>query len=175
MAFAHPKKHIEQLNIAPGMKVADFGAGAGYLAVELADAVGESGKVFVIDIQSDLLTKATHLASERHLQSLVFLQGDLEKPNGSSLESDSLDVVICSNLLFQVAHKDAVVSEAHRVLRPSGRLLIIDWRESFGGIGPQPEHVFNEIRARDVCERLGYSFVSEIDAGTYHYGLIYRK
>ena len=64
MGFGNPKRIIAQCKLEEGMEVADFGAGAGYLSVEAAEAVGESGVVYVIEIQQSLLTKATHLAQK---------------------------------------------------------------------------------------------------------------
>lgn len=175
MAFANPKRNIEQFMLEPGMEVADFGAGAGYLAVEAAEVVGKEGRVYVIDIQQDLLTKSTHLAQEHHLDSIVFIHGDLEKENGSTLPDASVDAVIISNLLFQVEDKSAVLKEAYRILKDKERILIVDWRESFGGVGPQPEHVLLENDLRALAKDAGFTFVSSIDTGAYHYGLIFRK
>lgn len=110
--------------------------------------MGEDGRVYVIDVQQNLLTKATHIAQEHHLSTLTFIHADLEAERGSTLEDASVDAVLISNLLFQAQHKAAILSEAYRILRPSGMLLIVDWRESFGGMGPQPEHVLPEDDAR---------------------------
>jgi len=175
MGFSDPKRNIEQLALDPGMEVADFGAGAGYLAVEAAEVVGEDGMVFVIDIQQELLTKATHLAKEHHLDRLVFVHADLEAERGSTLPDEAVDAVVISNLLFQVEKKDAVLAEAFRVLRPGGKLLIVDWRESFGGMGPQQEHVLPESDARELATTAGFVEYTDIDAGAYHYGLIFKK
>ena len=175
MAFANPKRNIEQFALEPGMEVADFGAGAGYLAIEAAEAVGKEGTVYVIDIQQELLTKATHLAKEHHLESLVFIHGDLEQDHGSTLPDAGVDAVIVSNILFQVADKEALIREAYRVLRPNGKVLVVDWRDSFAGIGPQPEHVLRESDMRTLVEKQAFSYVSNIDAGAYHYGVIFKK
>jgi ubiquinone/menaquinone biosynthesis C-methylase UbiE len=175
MGFSDPKRNVEQLSLSPGMIVADFGAGAGFLAVAAAEAVGEDGKVYVLDVQQELLTKATHLAQEHHLDTLVFVRADLEMPQGSTLPEASVDVVLVSNILFQAEDKQAVLTEAFRILRAGGRLLIVDWQESYDGMGPQPEHIFNEAEARTVAENTGFTFMQEIDAGAYHYGHIYRK
>ena len=175
MAFANPKRNIEQFMLAEGMEVADFGAGAGYLAVEAGEVVGKKGKVFVIDIQQQLLTKSTHYAQDHHLESIVFIHGDLEKERGSTLPDQSVDAVIISNMLFQVDDKSAVLREAYRILKDTGKVLVVDWRESFGGMGPQTDRVFPESELRTYAENEGFAYVSSIDAGAYHYGLIFRK
>ena len=175
MAFANPKRNIEQFMLEPGMEVADFGAGAGYLAIEAAEVVGKEGKVYVIDIQQELLTKATHLAQEHHLDSIFFIHGDLEKENGSTLPESSVDAVIISNILFQTENKLVVLQEAYRILKDKHRILIVDWRDSFGGVGPQPEFVLLENDVRTLAKEAGFKFISSIDTGAYHYGLIFRK
>lgn len=175
MVFADPKRNIEQFALSPGDEVADFGAGAGYVAVAAAEQVGKEGKVYVIDIQKELLTKATHLAKEHHLDTLVFIRGDLEAVKGSTLPDSSVDAVIISNLLFQVKNKQALLSEAYRILRKGGRVLIVDWRESFGGMGPQPEYVVRESEASDFALGVSLKYVNNIEAGAYHYGLIFVK
>jgi ubiquinone/menaquinone biosynthesis C-methylase UbiE len=175
MSFANPKQNIEQLVLEKGMEVADFGAGAGYLAVEAAEDVGKEGNVYVIDIQQELLTKAHHLAQEHHLESITFIHGDLEKENGSTLPDESIDVVIISNLLFQVDDKDAVLKEAYRITKSGGRLLVVDWSDSFSGVGPQPDHVILSDESKVLAEKQGYTYNSEIDTGAYHYGMIFKK
>ena len=175
MAFANPARSVEQLDLAPGMHVADFGAGAGYLAIEAAERVGEDGRVYVIDLQQELLTKATHLAEEHHLGTLTFIHADIEAERGSTLEDGSVDAVLISNLLFQAQHKEGVLAEAHRILRPQGMLLVVDWRESFGGMGPQPEHILPEDDTRTLAKQAGFKHKKDIDAGAYHYGLIFTK
>lgn len=175
MAFANPKRNIEQFLLEPGMEVADFGAGSGHLAVEAAEAVGKAGTVYVIDIQRDLLTKATHLAKEHHLESMVFIHADLETPNGSTLPDGSVDAVLISNILFQAGSKESILKEAYRVLRNNGRILIVDWSDSYGGIGPQPEQVFIQADAKALAEKCGFTYVSDIDTGAYHYGMILQK
>ncbi len=175
MAFCDPKQVIAQLGIVPRMHVADFGAGAGYFSVLAADRVGPEGVVYVIDIQQELLTKVTHFAQRRHIDSLVFVHADLEGPQGSTLSSGSVDLVLLTNVLFQMEKKLEVLAEAFRVLRTGGYVLVIDWNESYGGIGPQPEHVLSEREARALLKEAGFSNHSRIDAGAHHYGLLYRK
>lgn len=175
MAFADPKKHIEQFTLSRGQVVADFGAGAGYLAVEAAEQVGSEGKVYVIDIQQDLLTKVKHLAQEHHLKVLQYVHGDLERSRGSTLPDACVDAVIVSNLLFQVEDKRAVLAEAVRILKSGGRVLLIDWSGSFGGMGPIAEHVFSEDAARALADAVGLTIETNIDAGSYHYGLTFVK
>ena len=65
--FSDPILHIEHLDIDKGMKVADIGAGSGHHTIHLAKAVGETGRVYAIDVQKDLLAR---IKSEAHHQKI---------------------------------------------------------------------------------------------------------
>lgn len=173
--FAHPPRNVQALAIEPGMSVADFGSGSGAYALLIAEALAGSGHVYAIDVQKDLLRRTFNEARRRNLQTVKVLWGDLERPNGSKLADDAADLVLISNLLFQVEEKGAVIAEAYRILRRGGRLAIIDWTESFGGMGPDRHSVFPKDEARRVAENTGFAAANEFAAGAHHYGLIFRK
>lgn len=175
MGFSDPKKNIAQLSVEDGMRVADFGSGSGHYTVAAADAVGDTGRVYAIDIQQALLKKVKNLSTNEHKKNIEVIWGDLERVGGSKLREESMDVVLIANTLFQVENKDAVIKEAYRVLKQKGRLLVIDWTDSFGGLGPQPAYVIHESDARLRIEKGGFVHDRSIDAGAHHYGLIFRK
>ena len=174
MAFASPDKNIAQFVLSPGMRVADFGAGAGYYSIAALDAVGDTGEVYVIDIQPELLTNAKSL-DPYNRSNLHFIRGDIEAENGSTLTTGIADAVIISNVLFQVENPEAVATEAYRVLASNGRVMAIDWSDSFGGIGPAPEHVYPKAEAITAFESAGFSVQREFDAGEHHWGIIFTK
>ena len=175
MAFVDPQKIVPALNIQPGINIADFGVGAGYFAVLLADAVGDKGRVYAIDIQEELLTKARSHDHGRH-DNIEFLLGDLEERGGSTLADNTVDMVVLSNTLFQFENRPGGLTEAHRILKPGGRLVLIDWSESFDGLGPQPEHVITKDEAMSIARDVGFTVSGEFsEAGDHHYGLILTK
>lgn len=173
--FTDPNKNLEQFDIAPMMKVADFGAGSGYYALTLGKLVGEDGRVYAIDIDPELLLKIYGDAKTHRLTNIDVLQGDMEKPEGSNLKSESIDRGIVSNLLFQITDKNAVLREVFRVMKKQGKVLIVDWEDSFGGLGPKKEMIFSKESARKLLKEVGFVFDREISAGNHHYGIICIK
>ena len=171
MNFLDPSVATANISIPKGGKVADFGAGAGFVAVALAERVGKDGVVYVVDIQKELLTKVTHLAREEHIDVFEYIHADLEVPESTGIHAETLDAVVVSNVLFQVHHKDVVLKEAFRVLKKEGVLLVVDWRDSFGNMGPVGEMVLREEDAVAYIQQAGFSDVQTVDAGSYHYGL----
>ena len=173
--FAHPRRNVSALGIEPGMTVADFGSGSGAYVLAIAERLAGSGHVYALDIQKDLLRRIHNEARKRGYKTVSIIWGDLEMPGGSKLADKSCDLVLISNLLFQVYEKKALLREALRILRPRGKLAIIDWSESFGGMGPLAEHVVRKNQAIQCAEGLGFELKEEFPAGAHHYGLILTR
>jgi ubiquinone/menaquinone biosynthesis C-methylase UbiE len=173
--FSDPKQIIEQCGIQAGMVIADFGSGSGFYTLEVGKALGGTGKVYAIDVQKDLLVRLQGNARKENLTNIDVIWGDIEKPSGTKIADSTVDLVLLCTILFQVEDKKGCINEVKRLLVPGGRALIVDWAESFGGIGPQTKNVFSKDMAEDLFESMGFSKDREIKAGAHHYGFIYKK
>lgn len=175
MAFLDPKHNIEQFNLSEGMIVADLGSGSGFYTIEAAKAVGADGRVYAIDVQKDLLDKVKMSANNEKLFNIEVIWGDIDKLGGTRLAEMSVDAAIVSNILFQLEDRNSFLSEIKRILRPNGRILVVDWTDSFGNLGPTTEAVFTEQQAEEIFIKNGFVVDRKIDAGDNHYGIIFRK
>lgn len=173
--FSEPIKNIEQFGVDPGMKVVDLGSGSGFYSLALAKAVGDTGTVFAVDVQQDLLTKLKSHAIEQGLDNIKVIWGDIEELGGTTIADNTVDKAVIANTFFQTQDKEGVLSEAKRILKPKGSLLIVDWTDSFGGLGPANHHLFKEEQAMALIEKHGFEFIRKIEAGDHHYGLIAKK
>jgi len=173
--FSNPDNNIDQFSLGDGMYVADFGAGSGAYTLSAARAVGGDGKVYAIDVRQETLSRIKKEAAEKHLDNVEVLRGDLERAGGSGLRDGAVDAVIASNIFFQIQNKKVFLGEVRRVLRPKGRVLLIDWSASFGGTGPVPDAVVREETAKELFQAEGFAYEKSIDAGSYHYGLVFKK
>jgi ubiquinone/menaquinone biosynthesis C-methylase UbiE len=173
--FSQPEKNISQIHIDPGMTVADLGSGTGNYSIALAQLVGPAGRVYAIDVQKDLLEKLKTESLNQKISNIDVLWGDLDEINGTGLVSDSVDRVIIANVLFQSEDKDQFIKEAKRILKPTGKLLFVDWTDSFSGLGPQPNEVIKPDVARTLFESEGFVFEKEIQVGDHHYGFIFKQ
>lgn len=173
--FSAPEKNIDQLAIEPNKIVADFGAGSGAYTIAAAKALNGTGKVYAIDVQKDLLTRLESSCREQHLSNVGFVWANLEEAGGAKLADQSVDIAIVSNVLFQAENKKILLDEVKRVLRQGGTLLLIDWTGSFNSMGPTKDQVFPEIEARKMVEAMNFTFDHNIDAGNFHYGIVFKK
>jgi ubiquinone/menaquinone biosynthesis C-methylase UbiE len=134
------------------------------------------GKVYAVEISKDFLTTIKNKVVEAHLDNVEILWGNVETLGGTKIGDGILDAVIASNILFQVEDKNKFIEEIKRILKPSGKVLLVDW-----SVEPAPRSalpVVNlkgaipEDKAREMFERKGFTLERAIDAGAHHYGMI---
>jgi SAM-dependent methyltransferase len=109
-------------HLLPPAEVVDIGCGEGYLTVEVARW---ARRVVAVDRSAAVLTRAKALAGRRRAANIVFKRGELEK---LPLDSASADVAILSQALHHAADPGQAMAEAARVLRPGGKVLVLDLR-----------------------------------------------
>jgi len=173
--FSDPIKNVEQLGIRLGSVVVDLGSGSGHYAKVSARVVGESGKVYAVDIQKDMLTRLKNDAGKEGFKNIEIVWGDIEKMGGTKLKDELADTALITNLMFQIEDKPSVAKEAFRIVKHGGKLLVVDWTDSFGGLGPHEEVVFSEGKALELFGNAGFVKEKNIEAGEHHYGIIFSK
>ncbi len=172
-SFSNPREVVLQIGLHEGMRVGDFGAGSGHYTRALAGAVGRSGKVYAVDIQEDVLKHLKLTTEAHHLPMIDTVWGNIEKNGGTHLRDESLDAVVLANILFQIEHREGLVVELKRVLKPGGKLLVVDWAGSYSGMGPSADRVVSEHEAEGVFIGGGFHKVKSFRAGSHHYGIVF--
>jgi len=157
------------------MHVADIGSGSGFYVLAAARAVGESGRVYAIDIQKELPARVKNLAEKEGFFNVEALWADVEVLGGTRLGDASVHAVIASNIFFQIEDKKNLIAEIKRILKLGGRALVIDWTDSFGGLGPEKEAVVNKETIEKLFADAGFSKEKEIKAGEHHFGVVFTK
>ncbi len=135
---------VEALGITDEMAVLDFGCGPGYFILELAK---RAAWVIAVDMQAEMLQKAKNKVSKAGLANVLLLQSD-----GLSiqLQDSSIDLALLVTVYHEISDPAAVLAEFHRVLKPSGRLAIVEMVES-GGVPfapiQNPRNLQGEVEA----------------------------
>lgn len=173
--FTNPDANVTELGVFEGMMVADLGSGAGAYIEPLARRAGETGRVYAVEVQKEFFTNIKDLASTHGLKNVETIWGDIERLGGTKLKDESIDAAVLSNVLFQAEDKAGLLAEIKRILKKGGKLLLVDWQESFGGLGPSRDMVVSASAARTLCEQAGFSVKKEFNAGEHHYGFVLVK
>jgi len=174
--FMDPERIAAGFGLAEGMHVADFGSGSGYFTILMAKKVGESGIVTAVDVLESALDTLRAKAANEGLGNIKTVRANLEVLGSSGLSDNSQDSVLIANVLFQSTGKASIIEEARRIIKPGGSLIVIDWRKGTGGLGPPDDlRTDKEEMKQLVSYSNGWQFGQDIDAGAFHYGLIFRK
>lgn len=161
--FLNPLKVIEKLSLREEIDVADFGCGSGGWVIPLAKKI-KNAKIYAIDILEPALSALKSNAEMEKVYNIRTIRCDVER--GVDLKSESIDLVIASNLFFQVEDKEAVIKEALRILRKEGEIIVVDWIIKEDNA---------ESKLRKKIEENGFKFIKEIEAGKSHFANLYEK
>lgn len=173
--FLNPGLIVNEFGIMPGMSVADFGSGAGYFTILIAERVGKEGQVYALDIMESALDSVIEKAKVAGLENIELIRTNLEIMGSSGLSDQSQDIVLLANILFQSDKKSEIIKEAKRPLKDNGSLIIIDWKKGAGGFGPPDSLRTDETAMRSLATDEGLIFERAFNAGQFHFGMVFKK
>jgi ubiquinone/menaquinone biosynthesis C-methylase UbiE len=113
---------LKEVGIKPGFHVLDYGCGPGSYIVPLAELVGESGKVYALDIHPLAIQKVKDVASKKRLANVKTILSDCR----TGLPDNTLDAVLLYDAFHHLNDRDRILQELHRVLKPDGILSFSD-------------------------------------------------
>jgi len=150
--------------VAPGGEVADVGAGNGFFTVRLADAVGEAGLVYAVDVSERVLQSLRERVERDGRSNVKVVSGDTDDPR---LSATSVDAVLINNAYHEMDAHQAMLGHLWKALRPGGRLVIVDQIEGSRRDAERARQTSrHEIAPRFVkadLEAAGFEIVSEHD------------
>lgn len=167
---------LEKGEVNEGDSVADLGCGRSiFFLYSLASLVGITGKVYGIDILPEALDSVSHDVTHHRLSMIKVIRANLEKPHGVSLSDDSISSAFLINTLSQSTDSLAMLREAKRLLKPGGRLIVVDWTTADSPFGPDQTRRISAAHVNDLIELCELKTLDHFDAGPYHYGIVITK
>ena len=150
-------KVLFDVGVRAGQVVLDFGCGSGVYAIPAAKLVGDKGRVYALDLNSEFLDKVEQMAKEEGLTNIVRIDASMvmEIP----LKNKTVDVMLLIDVLHLVKDREALFNEADRILKRGGLIVVY------------PMHV-PEKEVEDLAATRSFSFE---DRMFQNYFLIFRK
>lgn len=157
---------IRALGIAPGMHVADIGAGSGYHSLRLSPAVGDKGVVYAEDIVEAYISGLRREAERRGLSNIRIVVGEAEDPK---LPKGVLDRAVMVHMYHEVENPYALLWNLAPSLKPGALVGVIDLDRPIARHGTPPALLkcefeavgYRQVSSRPMAGGVGYLAIFE--------------
>jgi predicted methyltransferase len=162
-AWQKPAEVVGLMKIAPGMTVADIGAGTGYFEPHLSRAVGASGKVLALDVEPDMVRYLGERVKREKLANVEARTAQLADPG---LGKASVDRVLIVDTWHHIDARPAYAAKLLEGLKPGGLVVIVDFTMEAQHGPPKehrvpPEKVAAELKAAGLSTQIATETLPE--------------
>src|SRR5262245_4368833 len=156
--WQQPEKVIAALNIKPGSVIADLGSGGGYFTFRLAQAAGQTGNVYALDVDRDMVELIAKRVKDEAVSNV---EPRLVKADDPMLPKGGVDLVFTSNTYHHIDNRIAYFANLRNYLQASGRVAIIDFDRRAWIEGLLRHYTPSEFIRREM-EQAGYRLEQEL-------------
>ena len=160
LAALQVERVVKALDLRPGMRVGDLGAGTGVFTIPFAKAVGRGGKVYAIDVDPGLLTIITEKAKAERLDNVETVAAGPTDPR----LPEPVDLLFLCDTMHHLPDQGSYVRQFSKLLRPGGRVAVIDFAEGHWPDGHEefaiaPTQVDGWMQAAGLRRRARHTFL----------------
>lgn len=167
-----PSRALAIMQVTPGSTVADIGAGSGYFTERLARLVGPTGKVYATDIQQGMLDLIAKRLSSERIGNVVTVLG---QPANPKLPPASIDMALMVDVYHELWEPQIVLRHIRDALKPSGRLVLIEYKGEDPTIPIIPSHKMTVAQAKQELEAEGFVLTTANSSLPRQHVLIFTK
>ena len=169
-AYQKPDDVMKALALRPGEVVADIGAGSGYFTVRFARAVGETGRVYAVDISPDMIRHLNRRIRDAGIRNVVTV---LSEPDDPLLPDASVDRFVIVDTWHHIEDQPRYLALLKRMLKPGGQVVHIDYQKRELPVGPP---VSMKVAREDLVRQMeaaGFRLAAEHTFLPYQYFLVF--
>lgn len=153
---------VDAIGLEPGDRIADVGTGTGLFLAPFSHAVGETGKVYAVDIAPRLIDYVRERIAK---EALTNVEPVLSREDSAALEAASVDVVFLCDTYHHFADYQAMLASIHGALDEGGRLVVVDF-ERIPGVSR--DWLLEHVRAGKETvigeiEAAGFALLGEVE------------
>ena len=163
---------ITKLDIKPGDRIADIGAGSGLYCPPLARAVSPGGRVYAVDIEPGLIDHIANRARELDLTNIVTVLGQFTDPN---LPVHNLDLACMFDVLHHIEHRAEYLRNLVHYLKPTGRIAVVDFHPERGPHRDDPALQITKDQTDDWMASIGFKPMSEFELFDDKWFVVYAR
>jgi ubiquinone/menaquinone biosynthesis C-methylase UbiE len=167
--WQNPEAILVDIGVKAGLTFMDVGCGHGFFSLPAARLVGNEGRVYGLDADSEAIRRLKEKAAKEKLRNLKLETGMAEE----TVFCDSCaDIVFFGIVLHDFKDPSKVLSNAKKMLKPTGQLVDLDWKKEPMQLGPPLQIRFDEKKASSLIEETGFRIDEIKKPGLYHYMIV---
>jgi ubiquinone/menaquinone biosynthesis C-methylase UbiE len=167
--WQNPEAVLADIGLRPGLTFVDIGCGGGFFALPAARIVRETGKVYGLDTNPRSMASLKELAASEGLTNLDLTIGKAEE---LVICKQCADIIFFGIALHDFQDPAKVLANARKMVKPTGRLVNLDWKKESMKLGPPVAIRFSQETASRLIEAAGFIVETVRDSGPYHYIII---
>jgi ubiquinone/menaquinone biosynthesis C-methylase UbiE len=158
--WQQPDRVVAALDIGPGDRIADLGAGSGYFTLRLARAVAPGGRVYAVDVDEAMNEYLRERLAQEQLSNVDVILGRFEDP---LLPDGGVDLVLVVDTYHHIEDRVAYFRNLRRDLAPGGRVAVIDFDGRKGWLVRSTGHITPREQLLREMSEAGYEVAEDFD------------
>lgn len=165
-----PERLIGEIaKVRTGETCVDFGSGTGTLAIPMAASVGQGGRVYAVDNSDKMLGI---IRAKKPPQQLIPVKTEVLE---TGLESGIADICLLAFIVHEVEQQDRLIAEASRLLKPGGRIIVLEWRADADMPIPPRHRRISREKIEELFRQAGLVLKEYIERTERHYAAVGEK
>jgi len=163
---------LENLPLNEGDRVADIGAGTGYFSLPMAKIVGDTGRVYAVDIQPEMLDIIASRSAEMGVENITRVLAVADDPK---LPKNTINLVLLVDAYHEFEWPREVMNGVYESLVSGGKVVLIEYRAEDRAVPIKRLHKMSVEQARKEMEALGLIFKDNLDLLPQQHFMIFEK
>jgi ubiquinone/menaquinone biosynthesis C-methylase UbiE len=170
-SYQKPHEVLRALDLKQGEVIADIGAGSGYFSFRFCHLVGETGRVYAVDISPDMIIYMNQKIRDSGVKNLITI---LATPDDPLLPDSSVDRFFICDTWHHIENQTQYLKLLKRILKPGGHIIMIDFQKRELPVGPPLEMKIAREDLVSQVQSAGFQLAEEFTFLPYQYFLVFK-
>jgi ubiquinone/menaquinone biosynthesis C-methylase UbiE len=162
----------QELQVKPGMTICDMGCGNGFHTLPLAKEVGETGKIYAVDVQPEMIEMLKQNLDVKGVKNVIPIVGAFHDPK---LPPDTCDLILLVDVYHEFSHPVQMLAAMRKALKPDGQLVLVEFRAEDKMVPIKPEHKMSKEQIHKEMNANGFIMKREFDGLPWQHLMFFGK
>jgi len=163
---------LTNLGLKPGHVVCDMGCGNGFYALQIAQMIGDRGRVLGVDVQSEMLELLRTRMEREKIDNVTPILGSYHDPR---LPDESCDLILLVDVYHEFSYPELMLAAMRKALKPKGRIALVEYRTEDPDVPIKRLHKMSKKQILKEYEPNGFRLVQEFDELPWQHVMFFEK